>query len=329
MAEQEAFLLPVPYFHLVFTLPRPIATLALYNKKLLYGLLMRVSAEVVLTLAADPKFFGGRAGFLSVLHTWSQRLEHHPHVHMVVPGGVLAPDGRRWISSRRNFFLPVRVLSALFRRRFLEELSKLKSRGELRFQGASAQLAESESWEAMVSALRKQPWVVYAKPPFGGPRQVLRYLARYTHRVAISNSRLLQFDGERVTFRCRARKSGDPERAMTLPLASLIDRFLLHLIPKGFVRIRHYGFLSPRARAQAFPQLRFLLPAPQPATTEERNAPSTRCPKCSCGVLTKGSELPRAPLLRPSARNLLFARTGPPLKLESRRGDVPLLPRAA
>ncbi len=311
--EQEALLLPVPYFHLVFTLPRPIADLALYNKKLLYGLLMRVSAEVVLTIAADRKFLGGRAGFLSVLHTWSQRLEHHPHVHMVVPGGVLAEDDGRWTSSRATFFLPVRVLSALFRRRFLEELVKLQSAGTLRFQGIVAQLAETQAWEEMLAEARSQAWVVYAKPPFGGPKQVLRYLARYTHRVAISNSRLLDFDGERVTFRCRARRSEDSPQAVTLPLTSFMERFLLHVIPKGFVRIRHYGFLAPRARGEAIRQiLSQLPPEPAGAPVEPQTTVTHACPQCGVGTREKVRELRRFESHLPQPRRFLFASTGPP-----------------
>lgn len=318
--EQEALLLPVPYFHLVFTLPRPIADLALYNKKLLYGLLMRVSAEVVLTIAADTKFLGGRAGFLSVLHTWSQRLEHHPHVHMVVPGGVLADDGKRWTSSRSNFFLPVRVLSALFRRRFIEELLKLNETGALRFQGSVAQFAESESWESMIDEVRKQPWVVYAKPPFGGPAQVLRYLARYTHRVAISNSRLIDFDGERVTFRCRARKGETQPQKLTLPLLTFVERFMLHIIPKGFVRIRHYGFLAPRARGKAVAQILSLLP-PEPTETpaEAENSHTHSCPHCGIGTREKVRELPRFESRLAPPRRFLFASTGPPANAHARR----------
>ncbi len=268
--KMEAALLPVPYFHIVFTMPRPLADLALYNKTKMYDLLMRTSAEVLKTIAADRKYFAGKIGFFSVLHTWSQTLEHHPHAHMVVAGGALCDEGNTWRASKPNFFLPTPVLAALFRRRFLEEVSKLRDAGDLRFQGRVVSLADDEQWGELVGKLRSQRWVVYAKPPFGGPQQVVRYLARYTHRVAIGNSRLRHFDGERVTFKVRASAATNDQREMTLSLDDFIERFLLHLLPKGFTRIRHYGFLAGRYREANLARIRDLLgvQAPIPADVD-------------------------------------------------------------
>lgn len=309
---QEAALLPVPYFHVVFTMPRPLADLALYNKVKLYGLLMRVSAEVLKTIAADKKFLEGKIGFVSVLHTWSQTLEHHPHVHMVVAGGALAEGGSVWRSCKPNFFLPTRVLAALFRRRFLEEVGRLREAGELRFQGRVADFADDDVWERLVADLRKQSWVVYAKPPFGGPAQVVKYLARYTHRVAISNGRLIDFDGERVVFGVRPSAARNGAATVTLGLDDFIGRFLLHILPKGFTRIRHYGFLAGRYRDHNLARIRALLGVVASDAEPEDVAESNPCPECSVGHLARGADvLPWASLHCPVS-NAQFASTGPP-----------------
>lgn len=309
--KQEASLLPVPYFHVVFTLPRPLADLALYNKALLYGLLMRVSAEVLQTIAADKKYLGGKIGFVSVLHTWSQTLEHHPHVHMVVAGGALCDGGTTWRSSQANFLLPTRVLAALFRRRFLEEVTKLRD-GQLRFQGRVAALESPEAWSELLAELRRQPWVVYAKPPFGGPQQVLRYLARYTHRVAISNRRIQAFDGEAVTFGVRPSAATHDAETMTLPLKTFIDRFLLHLLPQGFTRIRHYGFLAGQHRERNLATIRALLEASVPVKAEVEERGADRCPICSVGELRRGRDVAPWALMGGELRNPHNASTGPP-----------------
>jgi len=316
---QKEHLLPVPYFHVVFTLPRPVADLALYNKKRLYDLLMRVSAETLKTIAADKKFLNGEIGFTSVLHTWSQRLEHHPHVHMLVPGGALSHDKERWQAAQPHFFLPVKVLSRLFRRRFVEELDRLRREGALRFQGAAAQL--DDQWSTVLLDLRRQEWVVYAKPPFGGPEQVIGYLARYTHRVAISNSRILHADADAVTFRFR--KSIEPyeQATLTLPLKTFVDRFCLHILPKGFTRIRHYGFLAPAFRKAKIELIRRMLGVREPAERQDpgdasadvEDEPPRTCPVCGEGHLHRLFELPR-PRQTPSRRSRLplKATAGPP-----------------
>jgi len=309
--KQRAALLPVPYFHVVFTLPRPLADLALYNKDELYGLLMRVSAEVLNTIAADPKFLGGKIGFVSVLHTWSQTLEHHPHVHMIVPGGALRDGGQSWRSCSPTFFLPTRVLAALFRRRFLEETTRLRATGELRFQGRVAELANDDTWARLAGELRAQSWVVYAKPPFGGPEQVVKYLARYTHRVAISNRRIQSFDGENVTFGVRPSEATAHRDAVTLPLKAFVDRFLLHVLPKGFMRIRHYGFLTGRHRDRNLATIRALLDVAAPEPTEKEPV-SHACPACGGGVLRRGRDVAPWAVLPGDVSKPHYASTGPP-----------------
>jgi len=322
---QQQALLPVPYFHVVFTLPRPLGNLALYNKKSLYGLLMRISAEVVKTIAADKKYLFGQVGFVSVLHTWSQTMEHHPHVHMIVAGGALCEGGTSWRSCEPNFFLPTRVLGALFRRRFLEEVTRLRDAGELRFQGKVAHLADADVWNTLAKRLRAQSWVVYAKPPFGGPEQVVKYLARYTHRVAISNRRLLDFDGENVTFGVRPSAATNGAMTKTLTLDAFIERFLLHLLPKGFTRIRHYGFLAGRSRADNLARIRELLQAaPPPVISAEADAP-TICSSCSVGHVTRGRDI--QPWVAFS--NSLIASTGPPRMTASGVDLVALARRVA
>lgn len=309
---QEAALLPVHYFHIVFTMPRPLADIAFYNKTKMYGLLMRVSAEVLKTIAADRKYLAGKIGFVSVLHTWSQTLEHHPHVHMVVPGGALCDDGNTWRASKPNFFLPTRVLAALFRRRFLEEVAKLREAGDLQFLGRVANLADDVEWNELVAELRRKSWVVYAKPPFGGPQQVVRYLARYTHRVAIGNRRLIDFDGQRVTFAVRASAATNHQSQVTLSLDNFVERFLLHLLPKGFTRIRHYGFLAPRRREENLARIRELLGVEAPIAIEPEPGIAEPCPACGVGELCRTSDVAPWALLLSEVRSPHIASTGPP-----------------
>jgi hypothetical protein len=247
---RQADLLPVEYYHVVFTLPAPIADLAYQNKAVIYGLLFDVAAEVLQTIAADPKHLGARIGATLVLHTWGSALTHHPHVHGIVPGGGLSLDGKQWVACRSGFFLPVRVLSRLFRRRFLEELQHLHHAGKLQFFGEHVSLADAEAFKQWLAPMRKCEWVVYAKRPFAGPSAVLAYLSRYTHRVAISNSRLLALDERGVTFRCKDYRAKGKTRykVMTLSPEEFMRRFLLHVLPSGFHRIRHYGLLANGSR---------------------------------------------------------------------------------
>jgi hypothetical protein len=264
LAEREAELLPVPYFHLVFTLPAVIADIAYHNKAVIYGLLFKASSEALLTIAADPKHLGARIGILSVLHTWGSALTHHPHVHMIVPGGGFSLDGDGWASSRPDFFLPVRVLSRLFRRLFLEKLVAAYQAGELQFFNGHATLAEPQHFAAFLAPLRNSEWVVYCKRPFDGPDEVLRYLARYTHRVAISNRRLIACDENGVTFKWKDYRLEGPDRykVMTLATHEFIRRFLMHVLPAGFHRIRYYGLLASGKRAENVARARELLMPP-------------------------------------------------------------------
>jgi hypothetical protein len=286
LAEREAELLPVPYFHVVYTLPAPIADIAYQNKAVIYDLLFKASAETTLTIAADPKHLGARIGFMSVLHTWGSALTHHPHVHMVVPGGGLSPDGSKWIACRPRYFLTVEVLSALFRRLFLEMLVAAHAR--LQFFGDLVRLADKAAFKAYLAPLRKIDWVVYAKEPFAGPGQVLRYLSRYTHRIAISNRRLLSADQNGVTFKYKDYRIEGPGRykTMTLPTHEFIRRFLIHVLPKGFHRIRHYGLLANGNRAVNIAHARKLLAIPpkEPVTAKaaEPGEPSVRPRPCPC-----------------------------------------------
>jgi len=261
LAERQDELLPVPYFHVVFTLPAPIADIAYQNKTVIYDLLFKVSAETMLTIAADPKHLGARIGITSVLHSWGSALTHHPHVHMIVPGGGISPDGQRWISCRPGFFLSVRVLSRLFRRLFLEKLIAIHRAGRLSFFGNYAHLADAQSFAAYLAPLRKTEWVVYAKRPFGGPEAVLAYLSRYTHRVAIANGRLIAFDAQAVTFKWKDYRieGRDQYKQMTLATDEFIRRFLIHVLPKGLHRIRHYGLLARGACAVNIARARELL----------------------------------------------------------------------
>jgi hypothetical protein len=266
LAMREAELLPVPYYHVVFTLPAPIADIAYQNKAVIYGILFKAAAETLITIAADSKHLGARIAITAVLHTWGSALTHHPHVHIVVPGGGISRDGQRWISCRPGFFLPVRVLSRLFRRLFLEKLMAAHEKGRLRFFGDHAELAERNAFAAYLAPLRKAEWVVYAKRPFGGPEAVLAYLSRYTHRVAISNSRLIALSDAGVTFKWKdyRAKGRDKAKVMTLSTDEFIRRFLIHVLPTGFHRIRHYGLFASTTRAKNIARARQLLAVPEP-----------------------------------------------------------------
>jgi hypothetical protein len=270
MAARAEDLLPVEYFHSVFTLPAEIARIAYWNKKAVYGLLFRASAQTVTTIASDPKRMGARVGMTSVLHTWGSALTHHPHVHMIVPGGGLSKDGNRWVACKPGFFLHVRVLSRLFRRLFIEGLLALHCEGELNFFGDLAGLSEPQAFAAYLTPLRKNEWVVYAKPPFGGPEAVLAYLSRYTHRVAISNSRIVSADATTVAFRWKDYriKNGERQKVMRLATPEFIRRFLIHVLPDGFHRIRHYGLLASATRKANIAKARALLGA-EPVKNED------------------------------------------------------------
>ena len=291
LAEREAELLPVPYFHVVYTLPAELRDIAYQNKAVVYDLLFKASAETTLTIAADPKHLGARIGFISVLHTWGSTLVHHPHVHMIVPGGGFSPDGSRWIACRPRYFLTAEVLSALFRRLFLEMLLAAHQAGHLQFFGDLGPLADRAAFTAYLKPLRNIDWVVYAKEPFAGPRQVLRYLSRYTHRVAISNRRLIAADQNGVTFKYKDYRLDGSARYKTMTLATdeFIRRFLLHVLPAGFHRIRYYGFLASQSRARNIARIRELLATPLipvdaikalNASSEEPKAPEHPCPCC-------------------------------------------------
>src|SRR2546427_3336289 len=298
LAEREAELLPVPYFHVLYTLPAELRDIAYQNKAVVYDLLFKASAETTLTIAADPKHLGARIGFISVLHTWGSALTHHPHVHMVVPGGGLSPDGSRWIACRPRYFLTVEVLSALFRRLLLQMLVAAHDGGRLQFFGEHARLADKAAFKAYLAPLREIDWVVYAKEPFAGPRQVLRYLSRYTHRIAISNRRLVAADHKGVTFKYKDYRVEGPARYKTMTLATdeFIRRFLIHVLPKGFHRIRHYGLLArPSCADNNIARARELLGVPMPqdhnadadaGNPNEPPTPSHPCPCCGGRMIT-------------------------------------------
>jgi hypothetical protein len=275
MAAREAELLPVPYFHVVFTLPSAIGDIAYQNKAVIYDLLFKTSAETMLTIATDPRHFGARIGIIAVLHTWGSAMTHHPHLHMIVPGGGIANDGSRWISCKPNFLLPVRVLSKLFRRLMLTKLAAAHAAGQLQFFGVHAHLTDAKAFAAFLAPLKKKRWFVYSKRPFAGPKAVLAYLSRYTHRVAISNRRLVAFDGRRVTFKVKDYRIEGPGRytTMTLDVDEFIRRFLIHVLPKGFHRIRHYGLFAGSNRAEAIKTVReflYLDPLAAKETAAER-----------------------------------------------------------
>lgn len=314
LADREAELLPVPYYHVVFTLPAPIADIAYQNKAEIYAILFKATAETLLTIAADTKHLGARIGLTAVLHTWGSALTHHPHIHCIVPGGGLSLDGERWISCRPGFFLSVRVLSRLFRRLFLEQLAAAHDVGRLHFFGAHAALAERHAFAAYLAPLRKVEWVVYAKRPFAGPQAVLAYLSRYTHRVAIANSRLIAFDDNGVTFRWKDyhAKGRERQKLMTLASDEFIRRFLIHVLPSGFHRIRHYGLFANGGRAENLARLRELLglqarqnePGDAEARVDEPPTSWLPCPCCGgrmiiIDIFERGST-PRTPLSTPS-----------------------------
>ena len=291
LAAREAELLPVPYFHQVFTLPAQIADIAHQNKAVIYDLLFKASAETMLIIGADPEHLGARIGFISVLHTWGSAMTHHPHVHMIAPGGGISPDGTRWIACRRGFFLPVLVLSALFRRLMIEKLAAAHKAGKLRFFGEHAHLACADAFAAFLAPVRNMDWFVYSKRPFSGPKAVLAYLARYTHRVAISNRRLVAADASGVTFTFKDYRIEGPGRykKMTLETGEFIRRFLIHVLPKGFHRIRHYGLLASSTRAENLATMRILIAMAVPASKKNRScnadapvpgAPVHLCPCC-------------------------------------------------
>jgi hypothetical protein len=289
LAEREAELLPVPYYHVVFTLPAPIGDIAYQNKAVIYDILFKASAETLITIAADPKHLGARVGITSVLHTWGSALTHHPHVHMIVPGGGISLDGSRWVSCRPGFFLPVRVLSRLFRRLFLDKLMAAHKTGRLHFFSNHVPLADANAFAALLAPLRKIEWVVYAKRPFGGPQAVLAYLARYTHRVAIANSRLIAFNEYGVTFRWKDYRLEGRDRFKTMTIATdeFIRRFLIHVLPTGFHRIRHYGLCAGSKRFENITRARELLSVPAPqyeafdaAGADEPQTLSHPCPCC-------------------------------------------------
>jgi hypothetical protein len=290
LAEREAELLPVGYFHIVFTLPAAIADIAYQNKALIYDLLFKTSAETMITIAADPKRLGARIGITAVLHTWGSAMTHHPHVHMIVPGGGISLNGERWVACRPRFFLPVRMLSKLFRRLFLEKLTATHLAGRFQFFGEHAHLADAQAFEAFLAPLKKTKWFVYAKRPFAGPKTVLAYLSRYTHRVAISNRRLISADDKVVTFKWKDYRieGGDRYKTMTLATDEFIRRFLIHVLPKGLHRIRHYGLFANSERAESIARARQLLAVPaspdQPANTQTADAgePRTGSPPCPC-----------------------------------------------
>ena len=284
LADRQKELLNVGYFHVVFTLPHELSWLALHNQKVVYRLLFQASAETLLEIAADPKHLGAQIGFLSVLHTWGQNLQHHPHVHCVIPAGGLSPDGKQWIHPRYNaFFLPVKVLSRVFRGKFVAGLKRAFRKGELLFPGSLQALEGEKTFAAFLRKLFRQDGVVYAKPPFGGPEHVLHYLARYTHRVAISNHRLIQLTDGQVTFRWKDYAHGSKKRKMTITAHEFLRRFLLHVLPKGFVRIRFFGFLANRRRRTQLAQCQQLLAAlPEPRSRPAPVQPIATwlCPLC-------------------------------------------------
>ncbi len=310
LADREAELLPVPYYHVVFTLPAAIADIAYQNKTVIYDLLFKASAEALITIAADPKHLGARVGITSVLHTWGSAMTHHPHVHMIVPGGGISLDGKSWISCRPGFFLPVRVLSRLFRRLFLEKLIATHKANRLKFFGDHAALADARAFAAYLAPPRRAEWVVYAKRPFGGPQAVLAYLSRYTHRVAIANSRLIACDRNSVTFRWKdyRAEARDRQKVMTLATAEFIRRFLIHVLPSGFHRIRHYGLLASGTRADNIAKACRLLdvPAEQHEAGDDSRAEDAElshpCPCCGGRmVIIETFQRGASPRYRPAA----------------------------
>ncbi|WP_373487670.1 IS91 family transposase [Blastomonas sp.] len=301
LADRQADLLPVPYFHVVFTVPSEVAEIAFHNKAVVYAILFDAVAATLKIIAADPRHLGGEIGFLAILHTWGQALTHHPHIHCLVPGGALSSDGR-WLSCRPNFFLPIHVLSRLFRRLFLERLQAAYAAGRLRFSGKLVGFDHADAFATEIGKLRRKNWIVYAKPPFGSPEHVLAYLGRYTHRVAIANSRLVSADETSVTFRWRDYRHGNAPRLMSLDPHEFIRRFLIHSLPDGFHRIRHYGFLANGCRRTRLATIRHILRSMRPTATAEDEVDDTatslprfdptQCPCCG-GILRVTATLPR------------------------------------
>jgi hypothetical protein len=303
-----ADLLPVPYFHVVFTLPPGIAEIAFHNKAVVYALLMRIAAQTLQTVAADPKRLGADIGIVAVLHTWGQAMTHHPHVHCVVPGGGLSPDRSMWVACRPGFFLPVRVLSRLFRRLFLTALARAFAHGELRFSNELTHLNDDEAFTRHLARARRVEWVVYSKPPFGGPDQVLAYLGRYTHRVAIANSRIVDVDNDHVAFRWKDYRGNgrDREKIMRLDPREFIRRFLLHVLPAGFHRMRHFGFLANSQRRDHIGLCRELLDQPSPAEGQpqagkSQHGQSFECPDCRRPMRRTGINVAPVSPPRPSS----------------------------
>lgn len=315
LAQRETELLPVPYYHMVFTLTAPIGDLAYQNKEVIYDILFKASAETMLTIAADPKHLGARIGITSVLHTWGSAMTHHPHVHMIVPGGGISFDGSRWVSCKPGFFLPVRVLSRLFRRLFLEMLIAAHKAGRLKFFSDHVPLADFQAFAAWISPLRQIEWCVYAKRPFGGPEAVLAYLSRYTHRIAISNRRLVSWDDTGVTFKWKDYRVKGSNRysTMTLDTHEFMRRFLMHVLPKRFHRIRHYGLFANGGRADNIARSRELLnmpyPESEPAATngDDPAAHAQRCPCCGERmIIIETFERGSTPRYRPAAAVLVI-----------------------
>lgn len=306
---RRAELLDAPYFHVVFTMPNEIAAIAFQNADVVYNILFRATADTLRTIAADPKHLGAEIGFFAILHTWGQNLSHHPHIHCAIPGGGISPDGERWISCRPRFFLPVRVLGRLFRRLFLEALEKAFRTGKLKFVSSLQHLCEAGAFNRYLGSVRRINWIVYSKPPFGGPERVLDYLGRYTHRIAISNNRLIDIEDGKVRFSWKDYRNGNQRKVMTLDADEFIRRFLIHVLPPGFQRIRYYGFLGNRYRKEKLARCRQLLgmqqkPADQAAlyagvdgSEAEELAGSARriCPACHLGHMIYIEVLERIP----------------------------------
>jgi hypothetical protein len=291
---RQAELLPIPYFHVVFTLPHRLNALAQGNPRVLYAALFRAAADTLLTFGRDPRHLGGTIGVTAILHTWGQNLSQHLHLHCVVTGGALAPDRTRWIAAKDEFLFPVRALSRVFRAKYLDALRQAFDQARLTFAAGTADLAHAETFARFVAALRADPWVVYAKRPFGGPAHVLRYLGRYTHRVAISNARLVDLHDSTVRFRYKDYADGDRPKVMALSAEEFLRRFLLHIVPRGFVRIRYFGLLANRRRRAILDRCRVVLAAPTPAAASTEPPPLTirapdrdvhRCPQCGVGVM--------------------------------------------
>ena len=296
LEDRQAELLDVPYFHVVFTVPEAVATIAFQNQTVVYDILFRAASETLRTIAADPKHLGAEIGFLAVLHTWGQNLMHHPHLHCLIPGGGIAPDGKSWIACRPGFFLPVRVLSRMFRGLFLHDLEKAHAADELNFFSAHRHLQEPAAFRRYLAPVRETEWVVYAKRPFAGPAQVLDYVGRYTHRVAISNNRLISIEGDKVRFRWKDYRNGNRQKTMRLQASEFIRRFLIHVLPDGFHRIRYYGFLGNCHRARKLEVCRELLgmasatPTKPPADYRDRYEALTgrtlrQCLHCRTGII--------------------------------------------